>query len=242
MSFGLSMRDVPMVYGYEGAVDFYNNCDPWRGAKVDDERPLIGKRKRDTGVRMVGKDVVFRYHNHDVVTWKPNGTVQIDTYNSRSTCTFANNFTPIGVSLEKEGTILRVGDWLYPIKGVVDVDPNMVVEGSLGKFLKTTVNRKNARQFLATTKYAEYRAWHAVMSAMTEPPVWWRRAYLSRRDVSDKLNDQECWHELMMSNVGTPEQLRKTLYTWAPSAHCVWDQTYKDRLPRGTDLKTWKTT
>ena len=236
MAFGLSMRSVPYVTTYADAVAMYGGATAWRGEDPAGERPLPDKRSRDYGVRIDGTDVVFRYHNTDVVRWHANGSYTLNTggYHTNSTGTFATNFMPRQHYLQKEATHLRIKDRLYPIAGhKVTVSTDEVPSGEgLGRFAKRTVNRKRATALLATLGYPAYRAWYETMLPMvrdTMPPTW-RRDYYSADAIKESLGDPEMWHGLMMSTAGSPAQVREAMYSKYEYHGSVYDYEYRDFL------------
>lgn len=234
MSFGLSMNGVAWVRSYAEAVAMFEKAVPWRNGGED--RPLPGKRNRNTGVRMDGDDVVFRYHHTDVIRWKPDGSYAIDTggYNSQSTCTFASNFMPWHHWLMRETAHLRINDTVYAVAGArINVSKTGVVSGSgLGRFEKTRINRKNAKELLTELGYYKYVAWHKLMHPMVQDtmPHRWRRPWVSEYDVAPMLHNEETWHTLMVSSAGEPPILREMLYRQHGEAYGVFDRTYYDSM------------
>lgn len=244
MSFALSMRSVPTVTSYEEAVAFYERCIPWRNG--GDDRPLVGKRKRDTGVRMDGDAVVFRYSRTNVIRWNKDGSYTFDNggYSSRSTSEFANTFMPRGHMLFGEARHLRIKDRVYAVWGRgLSVSAEGVVSGpGLGRFTHRTVNRKRARGLLKEVGYYEYLAWHKLMYPMVQDtmPPRWKRPYI---DFSERLaalaQGQEAYHKLMMAIDGEPDSIRETLYMTRGDAHRIWDVTYHDWVPDTVNLRRY---
>jgi len=221
----------------------YNKATPWRGEDPDGERPLPQKRARDYGVRMDGTDVVFRYHRTDVIRWHKDGSYTMDTggYRTRSTCEFASKFMPHRHYVEKEASHLRINGDIYPIAGhkvAVSADGTPSGEG-LGVFVKRTVNRKKAKVLLDRLGYPAYRQWYETMFPMvrdTLPPTW-RRDHIAAGYVEMALKDPEKWHELMVSNSGTPAQVREMMYEIHGDRHGVWDYEQRDSV---TDQQGWR--
>lgn len=240
--FSVSMGDVPYVRNHAEALKFFHDAVPWRGSDDGDERPFINKRQRQYGVRLDGTDVAFRMHRTDVIVWHADNSVTINTYPSRSTCAFANNFLRYDTYLSNEASHLRVGSWVYPVAGnSVRILSDGTVTGNNSVFAKRTVNRKNARTLLAATNYAEYRKWYQVMSSMTGRVDPWSRNYIAQGDVTFLLADSERWHDLMMSNVGTPDQVRERIYSEQGCSYGVWDTEIRARIPGDATLTNWKT-
>jgi len=230
------MYNVSWVRSHADAVDMYNKATAWRGEDPDGERPLPQKRSRDYGVRMDGTDVVFRMYHTDVVTWHKDGshTVNNGGYHTNSTCAFASNFMPNRHWLQKDATHLRIGDRIYPIAGhKVTVSADGVPSGEgLGEFVKRTVNRKKSKVLLEAQGYPAYRDWYNTMFPMvreTLPPTW-QRKYAPASYIEAALKDPEKWHELMMSQSGTPAQVREMMYRVHGDRHDMWDYDRRDSV------------
>ena len=236
MSFGLSMGGVSYVTTHDAAVAMYNKATPWRGEDPDGERPLPEKRSRDYGVRMDGTDVVFRYHRTDVIRWHKDGSYTLDTggYRTRSTGEFASKFMPQRHYLGKDASHLRIGDRIYPIAGhkvTVSVDGVPSGEG-LGQFVKRTVNRKKTKVLLERLGYPAYREWYETMFPMVRDTLGrpWQRRSVVGGEIEAWLKDPEKWHELMVSNSGTPVQVREIMYEIHGDRHGVWDYDRRDSV------------
>jgi hypothetical protein len=230
------MGGVSYVTTHDAAVAMYNKATPWRGEDPEGERPLPDKRSRDYGVRMDGTDVVFRYHRTDVVRWHRGGSYTLDTggYRTRSTGEFASNFMPQRHWLQKEASHLRIGDQIYPIAGhKVAVSADDVPSGEgLGEFVKRTVNRKKSKVLLENLGYPAYREWYNTMFPMVRdsmPPTWHRK-YAPASYIEAALKDPEQWHELMMSQSGTPAQVREAMYRVHGDYQDVWDYDRREHL------------
>jgi len=82
---------------YEAAKEFYENTDVIRGySKNDVGVPLHYKRRswKTYSLHQRGNSYAARYYYTDVVTWHPDGWIEIDvSYNSMSTNAFASTFT-----------------------------------------------------------------------------------------------------------------------------------------------------
>ena len=235
MSFALSMHRVPYAKTYDEAVALYERAEPWRNG--GDDRPLPSKRTRIMGVRMVGEDVVFRYHRTDVIRWRPGGSYTIDTggYESRSTAEFASHFMPHYDYLRSGARHLRIRDRLYAMRGrCVTVSGTGEVSGSgLGVFRKKTVNRQNAKAMLTELGYSPYAAWHKLMYPMVQGamPRQWQRSWLTGEEMLEGLSKgMEAYHDLMMSRFGAPETVRKDLYRVYGERFAIWDYVDHDSL------------
>jgi hypothetical protein len=175
---------------------------------------------------MTGTGVAFRYHRTDVVTWHPDGSYTYDPFTSRSTCTFFNQFTPFSTYATREGKVLIIGDTAYPVAGggrvhIKDDKPT----GGLGRFRKSVVNRESAKRVLAETRYAEYRAWYAVMKPLLGNQ---RQPFFMPQEA---LHDEANWPMMAscMFGAGHPDRVRKALY--GEDYREVYEDVYFDTVP-----------
>ena len=241
MAFSLSMRDVPYVRSYNEAVNFYDRCVPWRDGSGD--RPLLGKRHRNSGVRMIdhNEDVVFRYDRTDVVTWHKNGACTINNggWGTVSTCAFATRFAPTTCYLSKNGHHLVIDSLTYPIAGrVVTVSGTGEVSGpGLGVFAKDRVNRKRAKALLASLGYPRYADWYRWTWPMMKdaaPRAGWG-PFLRTSEIEQMLQVESKWLEIMMSSDGSPAAIRRRIY--GNHVAEVYDETRYDTHQGHTDMK-----
>lgn len=239
--FGLKMSNVAYTKSYKEAVGFYLKSEPWRGADPDDERPMTGKRYRAYGVRMVGSDVVFRYHTTDVIVWHADNSYSINTggYNTASTCTFANNFMPARHHLIRDTNVLCVDGAAYAFPGHrISVSSDGTPSGDgLGLFTRKTINRKMSRKLLGEHSYPAYREWYKTMNPLIHGsyPYKWDNKFTDSRAVIAALRCPEMWHELMMSQVGSPDEVRKAIYRERGASFGIYNYETLN------ELEDWKT-
>lgn len=215
--FGLNMYSCAArsINNHAEAVAFYESCKTKRGS---DERRLRGKEtSRNMTVRIdASGNVLFKYHDTDVVTWRPNNSYVVHGWASRSTATFASTFIPDNHFMSRECQRLHIGSWsygtVYPVWRSVTVYGDTVQTN--GVFVRQVVDRKAARVVLARTRYAEYRDWYNVTIPMMRdsmPPSWNRKWYSPSEFVS-MLDDTDRWLDIMLSVGGTPDAVREMLY------------------------------
>ena len=245
--FGLNMYScaVRSINNHAGAVAFYERCPLKRGHDHGDERRIKGKessKQMSVRIRKNG-DVAFKYHNTDVVTWRPDNSYVVDSYSSRSTCEFANCFLPGSHFLTKECSRLHIGGWsigtVYPISDTATVHGEHVKSDAV--FTRDVVDRVGAKEVLARTRYAEYRDWHNVMFPMVrnDLPRSGERAWFSPQQTLELLEDADRWHDLMMGKQGTPPHIREMLYhDDRATAYTTMQET---SLPAAKINNTWST-
>lgn len=238
--FGLSMHGckVSSINSHAEAVAFYNSCKVKRGHDHGDERPIRGKERSNMSVRITDNVVKFRYHNTDVVSWYPDNSFRIETWESNSTCEFARVFTPRGTSMTKQGQVLEHNDTYYPLRGSLTVHADgRVVQGYPGTcFSIVRTDRRKGKEALANTRYAEYRQWYNVMWPMVRDTAWLGYNWDVERFYEDYLADEDRWHDLMMTAIGDPNILRKLIYRDA--ADSPFHTEYADTLPGNTSWHT----
>ena len=235
--FGLSMHGCASqsINSHAEAIAFFEACPTTRGMRDGEHRAIKGKEgSRTMGVRLQGGSVYFRYHRTDVVVWHSDGSYAVDlTYDSPSTCEFANRFVPHYHYATKSGDHYVVGDTIYPARCELRVAPDGAVTGMRHRFTKLVVDRARAKRALAGTNYAAYLAWHKVMWPMVgggAKPKWWRD-----EAIEHCLKDEGLWHKLMMSRTGNPAVIREHFYR----TNYVYQPVFADTLPANKENKQW---
>jgi len=237
--FGVRMHNCAVwsINSYNEAVAFHDSC-PEKGGV----RRIKGKEgSRTMSIRMESGSVRFRYHNTDVVTWHPDGSYEIDPYQSRSTCEFANRFLPQGHFLTKECTVLFCGDEYHPVIGGIKVKADGTVQHMFSGtcFRTKRIDRKAAKRVLARTRYAEYRDWYKAMWPMVRDnrPT---TLYLNRRASIGLLEDETCWYDMMTSRgLSSPDDIRKAIYE--ENSQEVYYYEKRETLPGIEDYSKWET-
>ena len=227
--FALQMHQAPRVTSYDEALSVLTRAQRRRGRTLHDigenGYPIPGKESnRDLSVRMTPKGVAFRYHRTDVITWHPGGAYTYELWNSRSTCSFFNQFCPMGTYLTRDGEVLIIGDTAYAVTGPVTVQDGKP-SGRLGQFRRERINREGAKRVLAETRYAEYREWHKIMKPLLgnqRQPFF--RAEEALEDESNWPMMASCW-----TNDGHPDRVRNAIYN-RNGSDCYTAE-YSDTLP-----------
>ena len=232
MAFAISTANIPSIFSYADALHYHDRAaqKPWRNGGED--FPFPEKRVRQYGVRKLADgSVAFRLHSTDVVTWHPDNSITLEVYTSQSTQAFANCLLPSPVSVGGQMTRLEIGrDWraqkMYPIANTVHIAPDHETVDTPMVWEKRKTDRKVAQRVLAETRYAEYREWYKLMTAMMPAPLELRDFYRPSETVA-MLAHQNFWHDLMTSwSGGSPDAVRMAIY----------DQTtepvfYHERMP-----------
>ena len=212
--FALQMYQAPRVTSFGEAISVYTRAQRHRPRTVASNGdlcyPIPGKENnRDLSVRMTAKGVAFRYHSTDVITWHRDGSYTYAPWNSRSTCSFFNQFCPIGTYLTRCGAVLIIDDTGYAPCGPVRVKDGKP-SGGLTWFHRERVDRKAAKRVLAETRYAEYREWYKIMKPLLGDQ---QQRYF---DAAEALEDESNWPMMASCHLGDghPDRVRKAIYAY----------------------------
>lgn len=233
MSFRVTLHSVPRVHSYEDAVAFHNKAaeKPWRnGAKTPahDDFALPGKRVRHMGVRKQGENIIFRLYNTDVVTWRSDGSVRVETYNSRSTFAFIERFTAgFWINSHNNGFILRLHDDDHSVLPVV-WDFTYFPDGTVGEtevahFFVKRINREQAKRVRDTVRYGAFTKWRKIMEPLLAQHRDWRERWKHEGEVysiglPQCVMNEEHWPLLVNAQMANTTILAN-LYDREPSVH-----------------------
>jgi hypothetical protein len=218
MSFRVTLHSVPRVRSYEDAVAFHDKAakKPWRQSTKSNkhhfnDHAFPGKRQRQCGVRKVGEHIIFRLHNTDVITWRPDGSVRVEVYHSQSTCHFIDHFTPgISISLHSNGYAVRHWDAEFTVTPIKD-DFTIFADGTIGETERTAfalqrVKRDVAKELRDTVRYPEFAKWRKIMEPLLAPHRDWRERWKLEGEIwshglSQCLLNEEHWPLLVNANM-----------------------------------------
>ena len=219
MAFAITTAGMPRIDNYTDALNFHARAaeKPWRNGGED--YPFPEKRARQYGVRKTANgSIAFRFHRTDVVTWHPDNSITLEVWNSQSTQAFANTLLPFGVSPTRGMTRLVVGGWrdgkVYPIARTVRIGPDHTTVETPLVWETLTIDRKVAKRVLADTRYAEYREWWTLMTAMQpDRQLSYGSGIFRPSDIVEALADKDRWHDLMTSYAAlTVDHVRQAIY------------------------------
>ena len=145
MAFSIHAHLLPSINSYAQALDQYNGAIPFNRSTTTTR--YLASRSDIT--KLVWKDnatqnVIFKYHDTDVVRWHADNTVTINVdYNSISTRTFASRLSGHGVYNDK-GYTMVCGK---AIGARATIKDGIVISGSIPT-TKLVVNRKRAKEVM----------------------------------------------------------------------------------------------
>lgn len=203
------------------AADYYEKTKPWRG-KDPNIRPVGTRRQVTSTIRKDGDDYVVRFHDTDIIRFKPNGSLYFVAYASMSTNAIARRFAPNGILLDYNDHGYFVGqlneapaeDGKYQDWVMSKVSKNFALHPqSNGRWLiegtqamkRTSVDRKAANKIYKEVGYNDFAAFMRAAEKLNPPEEvqHWRRytqhwdRHVSRFDVvrlfEEGLNG---WHKL----------------------------------------------
>lgn len=168
---------------------------------------LPGHETGFTGIsRTENGDIVFTYHQTDVVTWHPDNSLSLDlSYKSISTTVFANRFVPAEVGVYSECSYIVVGRKYYQPKWRVHIaigDEGAYLSNlarDTVPFRKVRLDRKATKAVLATTGYAAFREWYM----LSAPVLGLDKLHRDRKafvdDIPAALADRQQYMKLLNS-------------------------------------------
>lgn len=97
MAFGISTDGIRTLSNYKEASDWEAATKPIRG-DANNTKPLGQRSKKHINIRKENDDIIVRLYRTDVVTYKPDGCIIINTggYNSQSTVAIMQAVLPWG--------------------------------------------------------------------------------------------------------------------------------------------------
>ena len=270
--FTLQTRDLDSAHTYAQALHLYEHAV----AHAKGKEPRCGDYRiphkwtsRQLGIRKLRDDsIAIRYHNTDVVTWRPDDSVVLQPgVFSRSTQAVMNNFTPHSVHIVRDGSVLMTPTRAYALSSrsarFVPVANHLsdrwdyapAPEAHTHGFQRDVLNKPVARQVLAETRYAEYRKWHQVMSNMFKDSHYRRYVWVDRAGAMEDLalGLVDCpeerpvgWIRLFACPDYRPDALRQVIYDWNRHRGTYTRETVESLDLSGSankyaELQKWKT-
>lgn len=188
MAFGIDTHDLHTIHTYEWALLRWRIVAPWRNKKGEhDERPLSTNRraKHKTIRKLNDGSIACRLYDTDLVIYRPDGSIQINPYDTRSSRLFVSAIAPCAWRLARIGSSLfynlgHAGPAGAPVKyiqvvtgkdntvtftrdsdGVWRIDPSHLVDTTIVK-----VNRKGTNAVMRRTRFSEFEAWALMRHAI----------------------------------------------------------------------------
>lgn len=204
----LQLRSVGYVRSYTSAEYMFNAARQRKTlAGKSGMRFLPGHETGFTGIsRHDNGDIVFTYHQTDVVTWHPGNSVTLDlSYRSVSTGVFANRFVPTEVSVRSECSYIVVSGKYYAPRDHVHI----VIEDRVPRLSnpardtiplrKERLDREATKAVLAKTGYAAFREWYMLSAPLLGLDKLHRDRGAFVSDIPAALEDRQQYMNLLNS-------------------------------------------
>jgi hypothetical protein len=150
------------ILSYEQALAKYNSIVPIRGRNVD-TRPVAQRRNDNFTIRMDHKDrVLIRLYATDIVTYNPDGTIELEPYASKLTDDAVRGIFRGAVRPSyacPAGPVLWTGGKYYhtPDFAALDKDLNLIAGSQ--PFTKYKIDRKASADACRTSGFDQFALW-----------------------------------------------------------------------------------
>lgn len=243
MTFGLSMRGVGYVQSYTAAKALYDRAPVRRaGSSGAGERKLPGHLKNYTGMTLTAEGVGFVYHRTTVALWMPDNTCILDlSYESHSTATFANRFSPRNIHVAKECEAISDGLHWYRAGSMVRVRHDGKIEHGTLPIGRLVLNKERAKQVRKDTNYDAFAKWYRTMAPLADR-IHHRDGIRRGSDILDALRNESKWHDLMTSaafGIQKPKQFLPILRKFLYQNFDAYDEVYETHASNYAQLCRW---
>ena len=208
---------------YELAFERWQKAEPLHKNGQDAhyaERKLKRNRQTIYSIRMCrDSSIACKYHDTDVVTFAPDGSITLRPYASNPTSQFANSFLPSGVYADfnnRHGVMLhlgsdreyKLGTGLYGFEAFTirkDAEGQWQVDDS-EPFEVPYVVTATARETLKRLDFRRFRQWvNAACMLNQSAERQWTRGY-SGDELADVYEDRASWPELLNVRAYYPDR------------------------------------
>lgn len=150
------------ILSYEQAVAKHDSIKPIRGRSTD-TRPL-GRRSNDnlTIRRLDDNSIAVRLYSTDIITYRPDGTIELEPYDSRLTDDVVRQVLRGGVSTQytsAAGPVLWVGHKGYRIPSCAVLDKDLNLISGSEPFTKYSIDRKAANEACRKSGFNQFALW-----------------------------------------------------------------------------------
>lgn len=257
MAFGINTHDLPTFHTYSGALFRWERTAPWRGKTGEyDERPLTTNRRAKHKVirKLNDGSIACRLYDIDLVIYKPDNTIEIRPYGSKSSWTFIKAIAPCSWRIITTNDLTKI--W-YSASGGFDSFVRVRTDADLIRFSRNDgdnsweidqtqlrwssierVNRKGTNEVLSRTRFKDFEAWVKMRHAI-EPIKHKERPFALRSIQPHGLDEYyrviqsvlssgpEVWEDAVENNFLTP-------YSWS-------DVDERLKVIRGNIMRTHET-
>jgi hypothetical protein len=213
MSFSLDTYFFPKLANYEAAKQHFDDCKPWRNGD-ENVRPLEKRSKRHCAmIRGSNEQYVCRLYNTDLVTYWPNGRIEVNlNYQSVSSEAFINALlrpTGLGFIVNcSPPTVWQKNEQSYYARGyLVEGDVAVLQRSDDQLFLLNrrpikipTLDKKKAAALRNKSGYTDFTAWRKAYEAMRgDAPRSNRYRFLANGWTTNRVPYTEILHMLLVS-------------------------------------------
>ena len=196
--YGYDSSNLPHLATYAEAHKFWERADTWRNK---DERILDSRRKPNITIRKTSDgSIACKLYNTDVVTYKPDGSLQLKPWASVSTDSFARPLLlHTNVYPHFNRGIVQIADKFYRSTNItltlVD-GPSYRLVSEPEEFTLYYINKKASAEVMNAHDYKAFCTWVKMVAASGIEYTPTGRFYIDT--VSAKLVDRTKWPELLV--------------------------------------------
>lgn len=147
---------------YQDAVNKFNSITPIRGWR-DDIRPVAQRRNDNFTIRRLNDDsIAIRLYATDIITYRPDGTIELEPYSSALTngavgFIFRGAVTP--QYTHPSGPVLWVNRKGYRIPDFAVLSPDLELIAGSAPFTKRSLDRTRGPKVLKSSGYKTFALW-----------------------------------------------------------------------------------
>lgn len=147
---------------YQDAVNKFNSITPIRGRR-DDVRPVAQRRNDNFTIRRLNDDsIAIRLYQTDIITYRPDGTIELEPYSSVLTNDAVQFILRGAVApqyIHPSGPVLWVNRKGYRIPDFAVLSPDLELIAGSAPFTKRSLDRIRGPKVLKTSGYKSFALW-----------------------------------------------------------------------------------
>lgn len=150
------------LLSYQDAVNKFNSITPIRGRR-DDTRPVAQRRNDNFTIRRLHDDsIAIRLYQTDIITYRPDGTIELEPYSSVLTNDAVSFILRRAVTPQythPAGPVLWVKRKGYRIPDFAVLSPDMELIAGSAPFIKWSLDKSKGPKVLKTSGYKTFALW-----------------------------------------------------------------------------------